>query len=65
VIEAHEEKMNTYSNIQEKKAIRNLLMSKYGVASIAVFCSILWGSAFPVLKVTYEELALDIQIFLK
>lgn len=24
--------------------------------SVAIFCSILWGSAFPVLKVSYEEL---------
>src|SRR5699024_6268652 len=29
------------------------------VISIAVFCSILWGSAFPVLKVGYAELQMD------
>lgn len=32
------------------------LTKKWIVISIAVFCSILWGSAFPVLKVTYAEL---------
>ena len=26
---------------------------------IAIFCSILWGSAFPVLKITYEEMLLS------
>ncbi|MGM8363890.1 DMT family transporter [Virgibacillus sp. W0181] len=32
------------------------LTKKWIVAIIAVFCSILWGSAFPVLKVSYIEL---------
>jgi len=41
-----------------EKNINKLLTHKYTVAAIAVFCSILWGSAFPVLKVTYQELAL-------
>ena len=29
---------------------------KWAVVSIAIFCSVLWGSAFPVLKVSYVEL---------
>ncbi|RFA34476.1 EamA family transporter [Virgibacillus dokdonensis] len=29
---------------------------KWIVVGIAIFCSILWGSAFPVLKVSYDEL---------
>ncbi len=33
-----------------------LLKKKWIVISIAIFCSILWGSAFPVLKVSYEEM---------
>lgn len=44
-------------NLPKKKMV-DFLRNKYGVAFIAVFCSILWGSAFPVLKVTYQELAL-------
>lgn len=31
-------------------------MKKWVVISIAIFCSILWGSAFPVLKLSYEEM---------
>ncbi|MCG1028107.1 DMT family transporter [Virgibacillus halodenitrificans] len=33
-----------------------ILKKKWVVVSIAIFCAILWGSAFPVLKVSYEEL---------
>lgn len=33
-----------------------LLKNKVAVTIIAIFCSILWGSAFPVLKISYEEL---------
>lgn len=36
--------------------MKKLLTTKWIVISIAIFCSILWGSAFPVLKVSYEEL---------
>jgi len=36
--------------------MKKYLTKKWAVISIAVFCSILWGSAFPVLKVSYEEL---------
>lgn len=32
----------------------NLLTKRYIVIAIAVFCSLLWGSAFPVLKVSYS-----------
>lgn len=35
--------------------MKKLLQKKWSVILIAVFCSILWGSAFPVLKVSYEE----------
>lgn len=40
-----------------KKKYSKVIENKYGVATIAIICSILWGSAFPVLKVTYEEMA--------
>ncbi|MYL46689.1 EamA family transporter [Virgibacillus halodenitrificans] len=33
-----------------------ILKKKWVVVSIAIFCAILWGSAFPVLKVSYDEL---------
>ncbi|MFU0789282.1 DMT family transporter [Cerasibacillus sp. JNUCC 74] len=36
--------------------MNQVLKNKWVVVGIAVFCSILWGSAFPVLKVSYEEL---------
>ncbi len=36
--------------------MKKYLTKKWSVISIAIFCSILWGSAFPVLKVSYEEL---------
>lgn len=34
----------------------SIFQKKWAVVCIAIFCSILWGSAFPVLKVSYEEL---------
>ncbi len=39
------------------KTFSKILKNKYGVAGIALLCSVLWGSAFPVLKVTYGEMA--------
>ncbi|HLQ72254.1 MAG TPA: DMT family transporter [Bacillota bacterium] len=36
--------------------MKNILMKKWGMVCIAIFCSILWGTAFPVLKVSYIEL---------
>ncbi|WP_084287884.1 DMT family transporter [Paucisalibacillus globulus] len=36
--------------------MKGLFQHKWSVVLIAVFCSLLWGSAFPVLKVSYEEL---------
>jgi len=35
-----------------------MLTNKYGVLAIALFCSLLWGSAFPVLKISYDELGM-------
>lgn len=35
---------------------RELLTNKISVVIIALFCSILWGSAFPVLKISYDKL---------
>lgn len=37
---------------------QNLWTNKYFAAVMAVFACILWGSAFPVLKITYSELKL-------
>lgn len=36
--------------------MQHLLTKKWIVILIAVFCSILWGSAFPVLKISYVEM---------
>ncbi|MBC5637781.1 DMT family transporter [Ornithinibacillus sp. BX22] len=36
--------------------MKGIFQHKWSVIGIAVFCSILWGSAFPVLKISYEEL---------
>lgn len=36
--------------------MKNILMKKWVMVCIAIFCSILWGTAFPVLKVSYIEL---------
>lgn len=42
-----------------QKTFERILTNKYGAALTAIFCSVLWGSAFPVLKITYEELTLS------
>ncbi|GAB6152096.1 DMT family transporter [Desulfosporosinus burensis] len=34
------------------------LTNRFWVIVIALFCAVLWGSAFPVLKVSYEELGI-------
>lgn len=39
--------------------MKKLLTTKWVVITIAIFCAILWGSAFPVLKVSYEELQMS------
>lgn len=39
--------------------MKTFLKKKWVVVSIAIFCSILWGTAFPVLKVSYEELQMN------
>ncbi|AXI10476.1 EamA/RhaT family transporter [Oceanobacillus zhaokaii] len=36
--------------------MKSIYEKKWAVILIAIFCSILWGSAFPVLKISYEEL---------
>jgi drug/metabolite transporter (DMT)-like permease len=36
--------------------VKEIFQNKWSVIGIAIFCSILWGSAFPVLKVSYVEL---------
>ncbi|MDY0407518.1 DMT family transporter [Paracerasibacillus soli] len=36
--------------------MKDILTKKWIVITIAIFCSILWGSAFPVLKVSYVEM---------
>lgn len=44
--------------MKQRKSNAYFLTNKYWVVAIAVFCSILWGSAFPVLKFSYEELGM-------
>ncbi|MDR3600937.1 MAG: DMT family transporter [Desulfosporosinus sp.] len=43
---------------KRKQGFRYYLFNKYGVMVIALFCAVLWGSAFPVLKVSYIELGI-------
>lgn len=44
----------------QRKELRfgHYLTNKYWVIVIALFCAVLWGSAFPVLKVSYAELGI-------
>lgn len=42
--------------MQELTQMKKFLTIKWIVIIIAIFCSVLWGSAFPVLKVGYEEM---------
>ncbi|NBJ68834.1 MULTISPECIES: DMT family transporter [Clostridia] len=39
--------------------MKQVFEKKWVVVSIAIFCSILWGSAFPVVKVSYTELQME------
>lgn len=39
--------------------METIYQKKWAVITIAVFCSLLWGSAFPVLKISYPELQMD------
>ena len=43
---------------REEHGLGHLLTNKYWVLIIALFCAVLWGSAFPVLKVSYVELGI-------
>ncbi|AET69440.1 DMT(drug/metabolite transporter) superfamily permease [Desulfosporosinus orientis DSM 765] len=48
------------SHIYSKQNVSaSYLTNKYWVIVIALFCSVLWGSAFPVLKVSYLELGIQ------
>lgn len=38
---------------------KTIWTNKYFIAAMAIFACILWGSAFPVLKITYAELQID------
>lgn len=38
------------------EAHQNIFQKKSWVIVLAIFCSVLWGSAFPVLKITYSEM---------
>ena len=43
---------------KRERSFRHYLTNKYWVVVIALFCAVLWGSAFPVLKVSYAELGI-------
>lgn len=43
---------------RKARGVRHYLTNKYWVIIIALFCAVLWGSAFPVLKVSYAELGM-------
>lgn len=44
--------------MKQQTRFTRFLTNRFWVTGIAVFCSILWGSAFPVLKLSYEELGM-------
>ena len=46
------------STQREEHGLGHYLTNKYWVIIIALFCAVLWGSAFPVLKVSYVELGI-------
>ncbi|SHI28524.1 DMT family transporter [Desulfosporosinus lacus] len=43
---------------RKEHGLRHYLTNRYWVIVIALFCAVLWGSAFPVLKVSYLELGI-------
>ncbi len=43
--------------------MENCLKKKTKIALVAIFCSILWGSAFPVLKISYSEMGIESDTF--
>jgi drug/metabolite transporter (DMT)-like permease len=43
---------------KKERGFGHYLTNKYWVIAIALFCAVLWGSAFPVLKVSYAELGM-------
>ncbi|MHB8072194.1 DMT family transporter [Desulfosporosinus fructosivorans] len=43
---------------KNERGFRYYLKNRYWVIGIALFCAVLWGSAFPVLKVSYAELGI-------
>lgn len=48
------------SSLRRKENVhKSYLTNKYWVIVIALFCAVLWGSAFPVLKVSYLELGIQ------
>ncbi|WP_231631353.1 hypothetical protein [Halolactibacillus sp. JCM 19043] len=42
-----------------ERQVKKLLMKPSIAISVAILCSVLWGSAFPVLKVSYDELQMS------
>lgn len=50
--------MQSSSYDQQASGVAWYFKNRYWVIVIAVFCSVLWGSAFPVLKVSYAELGM-------
>src|SRR5665648_153716 len=50
--------MNSVSK-RKKHNLGQYLTNKYWIIIIALFCAVLWGSAFPVLKVSYVELGIS------
>ena len=38
---------------------KNLLTSAWFVAAAAVFCTMLWGTAFPAIKIGYREFGIE------
>lgn len=44
--------------LKKERTLSHCLANKYWVMVVALFCAVLWGSAFPVLKISYAELGI-------
>ncbi|MBM7613779.1 DMT family transporter [Alkaliphilus hydrothermalis] len=51
-------KMSDQSNKNEGFDSHKILTNRWSIVGLALLCSLLWGSAFPVLKVSYLELGI-------
>ena len=49
-------KFKSIDTLGVESILQNIFQKKWAIISIAIFCSLLWGSAFPILKISNAEL---------